>query len=64
MMRQFFATCLFSGFGSLFHNMKMAEMRGLQVSLKSAQDRLDALRRMHPELKLISDEADHEREGF
>jgi hypothetical protein len=23
MMRQFFATCLFSGLGSLFHNMKM-----------------------------------------
>ena len=32
---------------------RQAEMRGLQQELKKAQERLDALRQQHPELKLI-----------
>ena len=33
---------------------RQAEMRGLQAELKKAQERLDGLRRMHPELLITA----------
>jgi ABC-type transporter Mla subunit MlaD len=34
---------------------RQAEMRGLQKTLKAAQDRLDDIRKAHPDLKLIGE---------
>lgn len=34
---------------------RQSEMRGLQSELKRAQDRLDDIRKTHPELKLIGE---------